>query len=162
MWIVLMQDLRLFAPATPALVLLAAVFVWPVDGDVASTTVEAMGPAGVLLTKSLESKLSVVYSTAEKEIPLCLFGDKNENETLLERAAFPDRLSTTDSTVTFDGSSCEDHRDFLGYVHNHDPPNSLCEPTPLDKVRFALNSDSDVELIACTRESDITFHAFVP
>lgn len=162
LWIVLMQDLRLFAPVAPALVLLAAVFVWPTDGDVTSTTVEAMGPAGVLLTKSLKSKLSVVYSTAEKEIPLCLFGAKSESGILLERTAFPDKLSTTDSTVTFDGASCEAQSDFLGYVHNHDPPTSRCKPTPLDEARFALNSDSYVELIACTWESEVTYHAFVP
>ena len=162
MWVVLMRNFRLFAPATPALVLLAAVFVWPADGNFDSNTVKAQGRADVVLTKSLKAELSTIYSVAEKEIPLCLFGTKNEHKALLERAAFPDRLSTTDSTVTFDGASCEAQSDFLGYVHNHDPPASLCRPTPLDEARFALNGDSHVELIACTRESEVTYHAFVP
>jgi hypothetical protein len=157
-----MQDLRLVAPATPALVLLVAAFVWPTDGNVASRTVETVGPADVALTKNLESTLSTVYGTAEKEIPLCLFGAKNESGVLLERTAFPDQLSTTDSTVTFDGASCEVQSDFLGYVHNHDPPESLCKPTPLDKARFILNDDSEVELIACTRELEVTYHSYMP
>ena len=155
-----MRDPRLVAPATPALVLLAAAFVWSAGGNGASHTVEAMGPADVALTKGLESTLSAVYGAAEKEIPLCLFGVENDGRVVLERTAFPDQLSTTDSTVTFDGASCEVQPDFLGYVHNHDPPESLCKPTPLDKVRFNLNSDSKVELIACTRESDVTYHSF--
>jgi len=162
MWVVLMRDFRLFAPFTPALVLLAAVFVWPADRNVGSSTVEANGRADVVLTTSLKAKLSTIYGVAEKEIPLCLFGARNEGGILLERTAFPDRLSATDSTVTFDGASCEAQPDFLGYVHNHDPPESLCEPTPLDEARFALNGDSDVELIACTREPEVTYHAFVP
>lgn len=157
-----MRELRLFAPATPALVLLVAVFVWPIDGNFAANTVEARGREDVILTRSLQAELSAVYNVAEKEIPLCLFGVKNENGIVLERTAFPDQLSATDSTVTFDGASCEDQSDFLGYVHNHDPPESLCKPTPLDKARFRLNSDSEVELIACTWESEVTYHPFVP
>jgi hypothetical protein len=148
---------------TPTLVLLAAVFVWSGGGKFVSNTVDTKGQrADVALTRILHAELSTIYSVAEKEIPLCLFGVKNENGTLLKRAAFPDQLSTTDSTVTFDGTSCEGQSDFLGYVHNHDPPESLCRPTPLDKARFWLNADSDVELIACTRESEVTFHSFVP
>jgi hypothetical protein len=155
-----MRHFRLFAPATPALVLLAAAIVWSTDHDVGVNAIEADGRAEVVLTRGLEDALSTIYGVAEKEIPLCLFGTRNEDGTRLKRAAFPDQLSTTDSTVTFDGTSCEAHPDFLGYVHNHDPSGSLCEPTPLDKVRFALNSDSKVELIACTRETGVTYHAF--
>jgi len=157
-----MRELRLFAPATPALVLLAAVFVWPADGNVTANTVDATGRADVMLTKKLQAELSAIYRVAEKEIPLCLFGAQNETEIVLERTAFPDQVSATDSTVTFDGTSCEDQPDFLGYVHNHDPPESLCKPTPLDKARFRLNSDSEVELIACTWESEVTYHPFMP
>ena len=155
-----MRHLRLFAPATPVLVLLATAIVWSTDHDVGVNAIEVGGRGEVVLTKSLEGALSTIYGVAEKEIPLCLFGTRNEDATLLKRAAFPDQLSTTDSTVTFDGASCEARPDFLGYVHNHDPPGSLCEPTPLDKVRFALNSDSRVELIACTWETEVTYHAF--
>lgn len=157
-----MRDFRFLASAAPMLVLLAAALVWHTDGRTAPDTVKAIGPANVLLTEGLESKLSVVYSVAEKEIPLCLFGAESARGTLLERMAFPDQLSTTDSTATFDGASCEARPDFLGYVHNHDPPASRCEPTPLDEARFALNADSQVEVIACTRASGVTYHAFVP
>jgi len=157
-----MRELSFFAPGTPALVLLAAVFVWPTDGKFVSSTVEATGRADVVLTKNLQAELSAIYSVAEKEIPLCLFGAKNEDGIVLDRTAFPDQLSTTDSTVTFDGASCEDQADFRGYAHNHDPPESLCKPTPLDKARFRLNSDSEVELIACTWESEVTYHPFLP
>jgi len=157
-----MRDFRFLASATPVLVLLAAALVWRTGGHTASGTTDIMGPADVLLTEDLESKLSVVYGVAEKEIPLCLFGAESEHGMLLERMAFPDQLSATDSTVTFDGASCEARPDFLGYVHNHDPPASRCEPTPLDEARFALNSDSQVEVIACTQESGVTYHAFGP
>jgi hypothetical protein len=157
-----MRDFRLFASAMPVLVLVVGTLVWHAGGPSASAPVEARGPANVLLAEGLESKLSAVYSVAEKEIPLCLFGAESERGTILERMAFPDQLSTTDSTATFDGASCEARPDFLGYVHNHDPPASRCTPTPLDEARFALNADSRVEVIACTRASEITYHAFVP
>ena len=159
---VLTRALGLLAPVIPVLVLLVAALLWPTDGNVASRTVEAKGTGDIRLTRSLESTLSAVYSAAEKEIPLCLFGARNEGRVVLERTSFPDQLSTTDSTVTFDGASCEAQSDFLGYVHNHDPPESLCRPTPLDKARFSLNGDSEIELIACTRESEVTYHSFVP
>lgn len=157
-----MRDFRPLASATPVLVLVAAAFVWHAGRDPAPDPVETLGPADVLLTEGLESTLSVVYSVAEKEIPLCLFGAKGERGTILKRMAFPDQLATTDSTATFDGASCEARPDFLGYVHNHDPPASRCAPTPLDEARFALNADSQVEVIACTRESRVTYHAFAP
>jgi hypothetical protein len=114
----------------------------------------------VFFTERVHKNLSIVYANTETEIPFCLFGEKGKGGLVVDRVEFPSIDSSTDSTASFEGRRCSIQKDFVGYVHNHDPPGSLCEPTPLDKVRFALNSDSKVELIACTWETEVTYHAF--
>jgi hypothetical protein len=115
----------------------------------------------VYLTDRVAKNLSLTYLNLTSEIPFCLFGTHGPDRIVVERAEFPTISTSTDSTTTYEDNRCTVQSDFLGFVHNHDPYKSLCQPSPIDMKRFALDSDSEIEVIACPYLTKTDFFAIV-
>lgn len=115
----------------------------------------------VFLTDRVSANLSHLYSSQSKEIPLCLFGQKEQDGYVVDQVRFPRINASKNSSTQFNGGRCSKHDDFLGYVHNHDYfSGSGCHPSVIDIRRLLLDEDSTLEVIACKNESDVSFHAY--
>jgi hypothetical protein len=115
----------------------------------------------IFLTKRVAANLSHLYSSQDKEIPLCVFGQKEQDRYVVDQVRFPLINASSDSRTQFNGGRCRKHDDFLGYVHNHDYiSHSGCHPSVIDIRRLLLDEDSELEVIACKDDSDVSFHAY--
>lgn len=115
----------------------------------------------IFLTNRVATNLSHLYASQSKEIPLCIFGEKEEDRYVVDEVRFPLINASTDSRTQFNGGRCRKHDDFLGYVHNHDHfSDSGCRPSVIDIRRLLLDEDSTLEVIACKKDTDVSFHAY--
>jgi hypothetical protein len=100
-------------------------------------------------TQRVKRNLSLVYENLKSEIPLCLYGRSDSAKVVVNRVDFPTISTSTDSSTTYEDRRCQAQDDFLGFVHNHDAYGVGCRPSGRDLARFALDSQSMIEVIAC-------------
>ncbi len=117
------------------------------------TFTKTEGDTPVLIKKEVKHRLTEAYEGRTKEKPFCLFGSENK----IKRISAPKVTSSTDTTATWETRRCESKSDFLGYVHNHE---IAPIPSKTDEFRFALNDDSEVELIAYQNSGEVSFHSY--
>lgn len=139
---------------------------WACSGptpDPPPETTEIQGPDDypVHMVDWVKSNLSFVYSNTRTEIPYCAFGRMTKDSVVVEKVIMPEISSTSDSSATFSGKTCEGKKGFLGYIHNHDPYEGSCQPSTVDASRFLLDKDSKIEIIACPFGFDTVFNAYV-